>query len=128
MNFEISISAGELIDRLTITEIKIKKIKTGKKLSSLRKEFKKLKSDYEYLIRLYGENIRNFKKDLYAVNLKLWNTENRIRKHEAMKKFNEEFISLAREVYRNNDLRSALKSEINKLTGSESEIKQYSKY
>lgn len=128
-DFKIKISSGELIDRLTILEIKISKIKDNGKLYILKKEYDELNSHYQKLHIKYGKKIDILKKNLSNLNLKLWNTENFIRKHEAHKDFGEKFIKLARTVYITNDKRSKLKNKINILTSSSlREVKQYSDY
>ena len=125
MKINIPVSVGELIDKITILEIKSIKIKEKNKLSAVKKElallnmiFKKKKIKMKIVSRDY--------KRLKAVNLKLWNIEDLKRKYEKQKKFDNKFIQLARNVYLLNDKRAKYKSNINKLTHSEIiEIKSY---
>ncbi|MCX7878743.1 MAG: DUF6165 family protein [Ignavibacteria bacterium] len=128
-DFKIKISPGELIDRLTILEIKLTKIKDKNKLVLLKREYAELNRYYKTLLKKFGKEMNFYKDMLYKANLKLWNTENYIRKCESVKDFGERFIKLARDVYITNDKRSALKSKINIITGSHTyEVKQYSDY
>jgi hypothetical protein len=132
MSFKIPVSAGELADKITILEIKTKRIKDKSKLKAASTELKLLRRSLQnalpYKIRS-GIQFKRLMNRLLKVNQNLWNIENRIRQQEALKKFDVKFINLARSVYINNDLRSAIKDEINNLTGSViSEVKQYSQY
>ncbi len=132
MNAAILVSPGELIDKITILEIKRSKIKAKQKLSAVTGELKLLKVTLEEILK-YNKKITvklsKEKKNLRAVNLKLWNIENKIRLKEAKGKFDKEFISLARSVYITNDKRSEIKNRINMLFGSTiHEVKQYSRY
>ena len=122
------ISAGELLDKISILEIKLEKIKDKNSLEQLRKEYKILKENQNSTIKLEGE-IKDLFKSLKDVNLKLWNIEDRLRICEKNKNFGKEFIELARKVYFNNDKRSKIKSDINKTLDSNIvEIKQYVSY
>ena len=119
------ISAGELLDKITILEIKLIKIKDKENLLEINKE-------YEFLIETKNSNIKltqsleNLIIQLKEINLKLWDIEDEKRICEKNKDFGEKFVELARGVYFNNDSRSKIKSEINKLSGSNiKEIKQY---
>ena len=124
----IQTSAGELIDKITILEIKREKISDSKSLEIVDKEYTLLKQTAKENLKINSE-IENLWKNLKEVNLKLWEVEDEIRLAEKNKIFNEKFIELARSVYKLNDNRSKLKSKINHLTGSSiKEIKQYSKY
>tara|TARA_B110000967_G_C18682258_1_gene458696 strand:+ start:320 stop:712 length:393 start_codon:yes stop_codon:yes gene_type:complete len=121
------ISFGELLDKISILEIKLKKIKDKKKLVFI-------KSEYKILIKIKQKVAMNNKiafyfKNLKQVNISLWNIENKIRKHEKLNKFNKDFIALARKVYLTNDKRSKIKFEINSLMKSTIvEMKSYSEY
>ena len=125
MKINIPVSVGELIDKITILEIKSIKIKDRNKLSAVKKEldllnkiFKKKKIQRRIISRDY--------KKLKEVNLKLWNIEDLKRKYEKQKKFDSKFIKLARNVYLLNDKRAKYKSNINILTNSEIiEVKSY---
>tara|TARA_B110000116_G_C16489882_1_gene426419 strand:+ start:243 stop:644 length:402 start_codon:yes stop_codon:yes gene_type:complete len=122
------ISAGELLDKITILEIKIKKIKNLDKAQEVKKEYIILKKLQKASIK-NNLNIKRLFYSLKKVNNKLWNIEDKLRVYEKNKKFDSNFIILAREVYFNNDNRSKIKLKINKLLGSNiREVKQYVKY
>ena len=119
------ISAGELIDKITILEIKKEKITNQEKLSHINKELSSLNETMEKYIADKSE-ILKFKTDLKAINLKLWNIEDGKRSAEKSKKFDENFIELARNVYKFNDERAAIKLAINNSLGSNiKEVKSY---
>ncbi len=121
------ISVGELLDKISILEIKKKKINDKKKLIFINNEHKVLNS-IKKNIKLKNE-VNHFYKQLKKINENLWNIENKIRKHEKLGKFDKNFISLARKVYFTNDKRSKIKLKINTFTGSNIvEMKSYSKY
>ena len=122
------ISAGELLDKITILEIKLVKINDKESLLEINKEYNSLKETQNSNIKL-TKNLENLIKELKEVNLKLWNIEDNKRICEKNKDFGKKFIEFAREVYFNNDRRSKIKSEINKISGSNiKEIKQYVNY
>ena len=122
------VSAGELLDKISILEIKLEKISDKSSLEQLKKEYKTLKENQNSTIKLEGK-IEDLFKSLKNINFKLWNIEDRLRICEKNKDFGKEFIELAREVYFNNDKRSKIKSDINKILGSNIvEIKQYASY
>ena len=122
------VSAGELLDKISILEIKLEKISDKSNLEQLKKEYKILKENQNSTIKLEGK-IEDLFKSLKNINLKLWSIEDRLRICEKNKDFGKEFIELAREVYFNNDKRSKIKSDINKILGSNIvEIKQYASY
>mgnify|MGYP001331480537 CR=1 FL=1 len=124
----IQTSAGELVDKLTILEIKKEKISDTKSLEIIEKEYLSLKKSVKENLDLSDE-INNLWAQLKKVNLKLWEIEDDIRLFEKNNSFDEKFIELARSVYKHNDNRAKIKSEINRLTGSDiKEIKQYTKY
>lgn len=132
MNAAIMVSPGELFDKVTILEIKKRKIKNVKKLESVNKELALLKLSMKTLMK-QKENkkisLLKLKSELKAANLKLWNIENVIRQMEAKKDFGPAFIKKAREVYITNDRRSEIKNKINMLFGSSiTEVKQYTRY
>ena len=121
------ISLGELLDKISILEIKLKKIKDKNKILLVEKEYKSLKATKNKI--KVKKKINNLYKKLKKTNQNLWNIEDKIRKHEKQKKFNKKFIVLARNVYQQNDLRSKIKLEINKIMNSNIvEVKSYSKY
>ena len=122
------VSAGELLDKISILEIKLEKITDKSSLEQLKKEYKILKENQNSTIKLEGK-IEDLFKSLKNINFKLWNIEDRLRICEKNKDFGKEFIELAREVYFNNDKRSKIKSDINKALNSNIvEIKQYVSY
>jgi hypothetical protein len=118
MLITIPVSVGELLDKITILMLKYehsKNIEVGKeldKLSIIAKEFNVLNDEFVQV--------------LYYVNLILWNIEDALRELEKENEFSEEFIDLARSVYKTNDMRSKIKKEINKFYGSE--ITEYKFY
>ena len=122
------ISAGELFDKIAILEIKLVKIKDKENLLEINKEYESLKQTKNSNIKL-TKNLEKLIIQLKEINLKLWDIEDKLRICEKNKDFGEKFVELARGVYFNNDSRSKIKSEINKLSGSNiKEIKQYSDY
>jgi hypothetical protein len=122
---KIEVSNGEIIDRLTITQIKLERIKDKAKINNLLKEYEELKSAS---INIIGQDDPLYK-ELYAVNCELWDIEDRIRDLERKKDFGEDFISTARSVYMRNDRRSEIKRAINIRTSSGLiEEKSYEKY
>ena len=122
------ISSGELLDKISILEIKLDKIKDPPLFNKVKKEYGILTETKSKNIK-YSKEIDVIYKELKQVNEKLWNIEDDIRLCEKNTDFKDKFIQLAREVYLNNDKRSVLKSKINKLLGSDiEEVKQYTKY
>ena len=119
------ISAGELIDKITILEIKKEKISNKEKLIEVDKELVSLNETLKKSIN--DENkILSFKNDLKNINLKLWDIEDGKRSAEKNNKFDEKFIELARNVYKFNDERAKIKLAINKALGSNiKEVKSY---
>ena len=124
----IETSVGELIDKITILEIKKEKISDKKSLSIINKEHSSLEGTVQKDIKINDE-IKKLWTELKKINLKLWEIEDEIRLCEKNKKFDEKFVELARSVYQCNDIRSKLKLKINHLTGSSlQEVKQYTEY
>ena len=122
------ISAGELLDKISILEIKLEKIKNKEKLEDINKEYKILKEVQNSEIEM-TEKLIVLLKNIKDVNLNLWDVEDKLRICEKNKDFGETFVELARSVYLNNDKRSKIKLEINKILGSNiKEIKQYVNY
>ena len=122
------ISAGELLDKITILEIKLERIEDKNSKESISKE-------YKILEHVKNSNINEDKKikqlfvKLKEINQNLWNIEDEIRICEKRKDFGKKFIELARGVYFNNDKRAKIKSEINEILGSNiKEIKKYANY
>ena len=124
----VEISVGDLLDKISILEIKKEKIKDSEKLKFINDEYNVLKE------QLY-KNVESDKKlekllqDLKKINTKLWVNEDDKRMCEKNSDFGEKFIKLSREIHFLNDNRSKVKLEINKYTGSQiREIKQYTNY
>tara|TARA_B100000614_G_C14164493_1_gene334190 strand:- start:26 stop:418 length:393 start_codon:yes stop_codon:yes gene_type:complete len=121
------ISLGELLDKISILEIKLKKIKDKSKIFHIKKE-------YNILLKIkkkvkVNKKVNIYYKKLKEVNNSLWNIEDKIRLHEKLKKFDKKFILLARRVYFTNDKRSKIKLSINMSMNSNIiEMKSYSKY
>jgi len=119
------ISAGELIDKITILEIKKLKISNKEKLIEINKELISLNVTMNKFIP-DETRILNLKQDLKSINLKLWEIEDGKRTAEKNKEFGKEFILLARNVYKLNDERAKIKFGINNILGSNiKEIKSY---
>ncbi len=123
---KIEVSIGEIVDKVTILEIKTEKFKDFEKLANARKEFELLTKDMESMgITSESDEYKRLK----AVNIKLWHIEDDIRIEEYNQRFGEKFIQLARSVYFENDERAAIKKEINLKFGSELiEEKEYVNY
>ena len=116
MIIQAPISAGELLDKLTILNIKMERIKDIDKLNNVMLEQKELKAIADKLPAPVGLDV--LYKQLFQVNNELWDIEDAKRKHEKEQRFDDEFIWLARQVYLRNDYRAKLKKEINMLLGS----------
>jgi len=116
-DIKVPVSAGELIDKISILKIKKNKIKNKSKLKNINHELSLLKKIYQNNFKK-NKKIIIFEKKLILINKKLWEIEDKIRLHESKKNFNKDFIKLARAVYFTNDQRSDIKKKINKLTGS----------
>ena len=122
------ISAGELLDKLSILEIKLNKIKNPALLQEIKK-------DYNIINEAKNKNINSSNEinvlytDLKKINEQLWEIEDKIRLCEKNSDFKDKFIQLARDVYLKNDKRAKIKLEINKILGSNiQEVKQYTQY
>lgn len=126
---KIEISNGELLDKLTILEIKLAEIKDESKLVNIRKEFNTLNPLAKELFDNNDGQLQNHYLELASINSQLWDIEDRIRECEKAKRFDKEFIELARSVYITNDKRSEVKKIINVTTGSNLvEEKSYEEY
>ena len=122
------ISAGELLDKISILEIKLDKIKNQNRQQEISKEYKILQKTKEMNIESTQE-INQLIEEIKIINLKLWEIEDKIRVCEKNKDFGKEFIELARAVYLTNDKRAKIKSKINEIVGSNiKEIKEYADY
>ena len=125
---EIQVSPGELIDKITILEIKADLIKESGKRLNVRHELAILKECRDDRIP-DSVTLERLTAELKMVNKKLWMIEDEIREHERDRNFDERFVSLARSVYKNNDRRASLKHDINMLLGAEIvEQKSYEDY
>jgi hypothetical protein len=122
---KIEVSNGEIVDKLTIVQIKLERINDERKLKNLRNE-------YDELIKATGSIMLTtdpLYNALYEINCELWDIEDHIRDLERKKDFGTDFIETARSVYFKNDRRAELKREINVRTGSGLiEEKSYEKY
>ncbi len=124
----VEVSVGELLDKISILEIKSEKIKDPKKLNFINDEYKILKDQLQANIKLETV-IENLYNSLKEINLKLWTIEDDKRLCEKNSDFGEKFIKLSRDVHFLNDERSKIKLEINNITGSKiKEIKEYTSY
>ena len=122
------ISAGELLDKISILEIKLDKIKDRESRIEISKEYESLGKTKDLHIQINPE-INNLSNQLKEINLKLWTIEDKKRICEKNHDFGKTFIELARNVYLNNDKRAKIKSNINRLLGSNiKEIKKYADY
>tara|TARA_B100000524_G_scaffold345225_1_gene243537 strand:+ start:165 stop:551 length:387 start_codon:yes stop_codon:yes gene_type:complete len=115
---KVEISNGELLDKLSILDLKILNIKDQQKLINIKKEHNELSPMADELFNKYGSGLTTLYKELSVINEDLWKIEDDIRECEKNKNFGEEFVSLARAVYFTNDKRSDVKKSINLLTGS----------
>ncbi len=128
MGLRVEISVGELVDKITILEIKLMFIEDDAKRENINKELNTLNSSFVEDVG-EGEEILVLKESLKKVNLELWRIEDDIRECERQSNFGDDFIKLARAVYHTNDKRAALKREVNELVGSELvEEKSYAAY
>ena len=122
------ISLGELIDKISILQIKKKNIKNYKKQKLINKELILLKERLKRVLDV-DNDLKKYLKRLIAINEKLWKIEDQLRECERKNKFDHKFIQLARSVYITNDERSKIKLDINNKFGSSIiEIKSYKKY
>jgi len=128
MTLAIEISPGELIDRITILEIKLARMTDPDKLRNVRR-------DYDQLLATLDESVPRdpdlvaMRAELKEVNAMIWQVEDDIRAHERKRDFGDGFVALARAVYINNDRRAALKRRINQhLSSALTEEKSYAPY
>ena len=129
MEIQINISVGELIDKITILQIKKEKIANLKKVKKVSYELELLENSLNSFKTSKTEELRDLMKELKRINQKLWVIEDDIRLLEKNKKFESEFIELARSVYITNDERFEVKNKINKLFSSNvEEVKSYEEY
>ena len=123
----VPVSVGELIDKLSILQVKKIKIVNPEKLKYVTEEFDLLYNQSENHFQV--DAVESLYYSLIEVNSNLWDVEDKLRVFESEKKFDQEFIELARKVYYTNDERFRLKNEINSITSSEiREVKDYKPY
>ena len=123
----IPVSVGELIDKLSILQVKKLKITNPEGLKYVSEEFELLYSQSEVYFQV--NEIKSLYESLTEVNSALWDVEDKLRVFESEKKFDNEFIELSRKVYYTNDERFRLKNEINLITSSKiREVKDYKPY
>ncbi len=115
---KVEVSNGELLDKLTILELKLSNITDKQKLINVNKEHSELNPLAVRLFEEYGNDLKRLYLELTAINTELWKIEDDIRECERNKDFGDQFISLARSVYFTNDKRSDVKKAINLLTDS----------
>ena len=128
MNILVEISPAELIDKLTILEIKLELIEEEGKRANVKREYSLLISAYQATI-VETEPLRELTSTLKRINRELWDIEDNIRAEERAKSFGARFIELARSVYRTNDRRAAVKRQINAMLSSPiPEEKSYADY
>jgi len=128
MELQIPVAPGELIDKLTILEIKLENITDPEKLANVRREYKLLTAVWKNAGRETDE-VTGLRSELHAVNRRLWDIEDAIRECERKNDFGERFVALARSVYLENDQRAEIKKRINLELGSDIvEEKSYAEY
>ncbi len=124
----VEVSWGELIDKITILEIKAQRLTSPVAVANVRNELSALNRAFEQL-KPAPATLDALKQELKSINGALWDIENRTRTKEAAKTFDQEFIELTRSVYLNNDKRALIKRRINELLDSGLvEEKQYTPY
>ena len=124
----VEVSVGELLDKLSILEIKKDKIKDNNKLKFISEEYVILKNQFEKNVKI-DNKLNNLFKSLKDINNKLWDIENEKRLCEKNSDFGETFIKTSRDIHFLNDKRGNIKLEINNYTGSKiKEIKEYTSY
>ena len=129
MKILAEISVGELFDKITILNIKTKKISDNDKLQNIQTELKILEEQSKKIDVLDINSLNELVSQLQHINEDLWDIENHKRECEAKKDFGEIFIKLSRDVHFKNDIRAQIKKEINLLSNSQIvEEKEYSRY
>ena len=124
----VEVSVGELLDKISILEIKKEKIKDAEKLKFINDEYEILKSEFDKNVKS-DDRLTKLFEVLKEINSRLWVIEDDKRLCEKDSDFGEKFIKLSRDVHLLNDNRAKLKLEINNYTGSKiKEIKEYTKY
>lgn len=126
---KVPVSFGEVLDKITILEIKSERIKDEEKVKNVRLELDELSKTWDEAIAGKAGDIAELRKKLKAINEKLWVIEDDIRDQERAQDFGPRFIELARSVYFSNDVRAAIKKDINLALGSKFvEEKSYQDY
>lgn len=129
MEIQVNISVGELVDKITILQIKKEKITDLEKINKVSYELELLENSFNSIKKSNSKELRDLINELKKINQKLWVIEDDIRLLEKNKNFESEFIKLARSVYITNDKRFDIKNKINKLFSSNvEEVKSYEKY
>ena len=124
----VEVSVGELLDKISILDIKKDKIKDSKNLEHIENEYKILTKEYDNKVKI-DDKLKDLYASLKEINSKLWVIEDKKRLCEKNSNFGEEFIKLSRDIHFLNDKRAQIKLSINNYTGSKiKEIKEYTKY
>tara|TARA_B100001741_G_scaffold141249_1_gene116599 strand:- start:390 stop:779 length:390 start_codon:yes stop_codon:yes gene_type:complete len=124
----VEVSVGELLDKISILEIKKEKIESGDKLNLINNEYSMLKDQLEKNLKI-DTKINELFQSLKKINEKLWVIEDNKRMCEKKSDFGETFIKLSRDVHFLNDKRAKIKLELNNYTGSKiQEVKKYTSY
>lgn len=129
----IPVAIGELVDKMTILDIKVIEIKDPSKLNIVKRELGLLITEYKKVVETLNseqtERLEHEYKSLGSINRRLWDIEDKIRDKERNREFDNEFIEVARSVYYTNDERCVVKNKINSIVGSYiSEVKSYNEY
>jgi hypothetical protein len=126
---QVEVSIGEFLDKISILELKLLNIKDESKLVNVKREFYYLNPFCTELLETHGDELKSLYLKLSRINGDLWVIEDKLRELEADKRFDDEFIELARSVYFTNDKRAEVKKDINLMTGSDLiEEKSYKEY
>jgi len=124
----VEVSVGELLDKISILEIKLEKIKDNEKLKFINSEYKVLKEQLKKNVKS-DEKLNELFESLKNINSELWIIEDKKRLCEKKSDFGDRFVKLSRDIHFLNDERAKIKLEINKSTGSKiREIKEYTNY
>ena len=128
MLLNVPTAPGEFLDRFTILEIKSERIRDAAKLANVRRELELMRATWA-ASPLSKRDVAKLVAELKSVNETLWEIEDRIRRKEAERVFDSDFVELARSIYRTNDRRAAIKRELNVALGAEVlEEKSYTPY
>ena len=128
-NILVPVSPGEVLDKITILEIKSERIKDADKVANVRTELALLQDTWSKAVDGDDDVVRDLHRELKEINEALWDIEDDIRDKERQKDFDQEFIELARSVYYTNDRRSKVKKQLNVHLGSQIiEEKSYKDY